>query len=52
MEKFISINIQYILNKNNGYKLDLYYGLQTPLLIHVIKCLLINNGANNSITDI
>ena len=42
MEKFISINIQYILNKNNGYNLDLYYDLQTPLVIymyvHVIKC--------------
>ena len=50
MEKFISINIQYILNKNNGYNLDLYYDLQTPLVIymyvHVIKCPIINNGAN------
>ena len=52
MEKFISINIQYILNKNNGYNLDLYYDLQTPLLIHVIKCPIINNGADKSITDI
>ena len=52
MEKFISINIRYILNKNNGYNLDLYYDLQTPLVIYVIKCPIINNGANISITDI